>query len=182
MAEDEEVFVSAVYLREVDATKAVRALLDAHFPSEKVGALMCQPDGSQEIGVTHQTGIRVGAGIGALFGVVGGALIVGSGLVVLGPAFLAVEAALAGGAFGSLAGTLGGLGFWKDEVAFPTDAFKKGAVLVGISTAGERIEVARKTLLEAGAEQVLVSTKLHAAHVAGRSVVPEAGAGAASTP
>lgn len=172
MTEDGEVFVSAVYLQEGDAANAVRALLSAHFPSDKVGALMCQRETFRELGVTHKTGVGVGAGLGVVLGAVGGAVIAVSGLLLAGPAFLAIEGALAGGAFGSLAGTLGGLGFWKDEVDFPTDAFEKGAVLVGISTDGKRVELARATLLEAGAVQVQVSTKRQAAHAAGANVPP----------
>lgn len=171
MTEEIELFVHAVFLQEAGAADAVKALLDAHFPPDKIGALMCDASSVTELDIVHKTGIARGAGLGAAIGVVGGALVTVSGLLLLGPAFLALEGALAGGALGTLAGTLGGLAYWNDEIEFPIDAFEKGAVLVGVSTESSRANVARDALLFSGADQVHFATKRQAGKAARADVL-----------
>lgn len=153
------VFVHAVFNTELRAARAVQELVNAKFPTEGISALMVNRSGVEELEVSHKTAMGPGAALGAVFGAVGGALAVTGGLVLAGPVFLALEGVLAGGALGTVAGTLGGLGFWKDEVDFPKHAFENGAVLIGVNTEDGRIEDARTALKSAGATEIRMTSK-----------------------
>jgi hypothetical protein len=156
------VFVHAVFNSEVRAARAVQELVNAKFTAHDVSALMCNRDGVQELEVGHKTGMGVGAVLGGVLGAVGGALAVSGGLVLAGPVFLALEGMVAGGALGTLAGTLGGLGFWKEQIDFPTAAFENGAVLIGVNTDEGRIEDASAALKRANADEIRVTSKQNA--------------------
>jgi len=151
-------FVHAVYTTQPSAARAVQELVNAEFSANDISVLMWDKSGVQELEVGHKTGMVAGAAIGAALGVVGGALAVSGGLVLAGPVFLALEGSLAGGVLGTLAGTLGGLGFWKEEVEFPKHAFEQGAALIGVSTDDGRIPQAAEALRRAGAREVHSST------------------------
>jgi hypothetical protein len=153
------VFVHAVFSSESAAAKAVQELVNARFSAHEISALMCQRSGVQELEIGHKTGMGVGAALGGVLGAVGGALAISGGLVLAGPVFLAVEGMVAGGVMGTLAGTLGGLGFWKEEIDFPKDAFDNGAVLIGVNCGDERIDEASEALQRAGATEIRRSTK-----------------------
>lgn len=153
------VFVHAVFNNETAAAKAVQELVDAKFAGHDISALMTNRSGVKELEIGHKTGMGVGAVLGGVFGAIGGALAVTGGLVLAGPVFLALEGMVAGGAMGTVAGTLGGLGFWKEEIDFPKQAFENGAVLIGVNTNDERIEVASAALKRAGATEVRQTTK-----------------------
>lgn len=153
------VFVHAVFNSETAAAKAVQELVNAKFSANDISALMTNRSGVQELEIGHKTGIGVGAVLGGVFGAIGGALAVTGGLVLAGPVFLALEGMVAGGAMGTVAGTLGGLGFWKEEIDFPKQAFENGAVLIGVNVGDERIEDASEALKRAGAGEIRQSTK-----------------------
>lgn len=153
------VFVHAVFNTERAAAKAVQELVNAEFGVHDISALMCKRSGVQELEIGHKTGMGVGAVLGGVFGAIGGALAVSGGLVLAGPVFLALEGMVAGGAMGTLAGTLGGMGFWKEEVDFPKDAFENGAVLIGVNSDAGRVEDASNALQRAGATEVRQSSK-----------------------
>ncbi len=153
------VFVHAVFNSERAAAKAVQELVNAEFSVHDISALMCKRDGVQELDIGHKTGMGVGAVLGGVFGAIGGALAVSGGLVLAGPVFLALEGMVAGGAMGTLAGTLGGLGFWRDEIDFPRDAFENGAVLIGVNSDDGRIDQAGEALKRAGATEIRQTTK-----------------------
>ncbi|HKU43910.1 MAG TPA: hypothetical protein VJR89_37375 [Polyangiales bacterium] len=133
-------------------------LVNAEFSGHDISALMCNRSGVQELEVGHKTAMVPGAALGGVFGAIGGALAVSGGLVLAGPVFLALEGMVAGGALGTLAGTLGGLGFWKEEIAFPTAAFENGAVLLGVCVEDARIEDASNALKRAGAHEIRISS------------------------
>ncbi|HKP57140.1 MAG TPA: hypothetical protein VJV78_10480 [Polyangiales bacterium] len=156
------VFVHAVFNTEASAARAVQELVNAEFSGNDISALMCNRDGVQELEVGHKTAMIPGAALGAVFGAIGGALAVSGGLVLAGPVFLALEGMMAGGALGTLAGTLGGLGFWREEIAFPTAAFENGAVLLGVCVGDSRIEDASKALKRAGAQEIRISSQQEA--------------------
>ncbi len=170
MNQEAELFVHAVYSDEASAAAAVTALMDARFPPDKIGALLRAGDQVDEVGVEHKTGVAAGAALGAVLGAVGGVIASAGGLLIVGPAFLAVQA-VAGGALGTLAGTLGGLGLWHDQIDFPAESFARGAVIVGVSTHTGQVDEARAVLRKAGADQVYVSSKA-AARVEPRSAHP----------
>jgi hypothetical protein len=156
-------FAHAFYRDAERASAAVTALLDAHFASDAIGVLMVHGEDVQELPMRHKTFVPHGVALGALFGAAAGAVTMsGIGLLAAGPLLLALQGAAAGTAMGSLGGALGGLGFWRDEVDFPADAFHNGAVLVGVVSNVERLEEAQRVLQNAGAESTYVSTKAEA--------------------
>jgi hypothetical protein len=153
------VFVHAVFHDEPAAAKAVQELVNAKFSGHDISALMISPNSVQELELDHKTGMGVGAVLGGVFGAIGGALAVSGGLVLAGPVFLALEGMLAGGVMGTLAGTLGGLGFWKEGVDFPKSAFENGAALVGVNAHDERVAEASEALRRAGAKEISSTSK-----------------------
>ena len=153
------VFVHAVFKDEPSAAMAVQELVNAKFSANDISALMCNRSGVvEELEVGHKTAMKQGAALGAVLGGVGGALAVTGGLVLAGPVFLALEGLVAGGALGTVAGTLGGLGFWKEEIEFPKSAFENGAVLIGATVNEGRIEEASAALRRAGADEIRKTT------------------------
>jgi hypothetical protein len=156
------IFVHAVFNSEAGAAKAVQELVNAKFSGQDISALMTNRSGVQELDIGHKTGMGVGAVLGGVLGAVGGALAVSGGLVLAGPVFLALEGMLAGGVMGTLAGTLGGLGFWKEEIEFPRSAFENGAVLIGVNTEEARVDDAAAALKRAGATEIRQSSKREA--------------------
>jgi len=136
---------------------------------------MSNRSGVKELEIGHKTGMGVGAVLGGVFGAIGGALAVTGGLVLAGPVFLALEGLVAGGAMGTVAGTLGGLGFWKEEIDFPKQAFESGAVLIGVNCGDERVDEASAALRRAGATEILQSSKPEAkANAASNQQAPHA--------
>ena len=163
MLDADQWFAHAFYRDAERAHDAVRQLLDAHFPSDAIGVLMMSGEEVQELPMKHKTFVPHGVALGALLGAAAGAVTMsGIGLLATGPILLALQGAAAGTAIGSVGGALGGLGFWRDEVDFPSDAFENGAVLVGVVANSERLDEARRVLSSAGAESTHVSTKQEA--------------------
>ena len=161
-------FAHAFYRDAERASAAVTALLDAHFASDAIGVLMVHGDEVQELPMRHKTFVPHGVALGALLGAAAGAVTMsGIGILAAGPILLALQGAAAGTAIGSLGGALAGLGFWRDEVDFPADAFQNGAVLVGVVANVERLEAAQRVLQQAGADSTYVSTKAEATQRAG---------------
>jgi len=171
MLDADQWFAHAFYRDAERAHDAVRQLLDAHFPSDAIGVLMVRGDEVQELPMKHKTFVPHGVALGALLGAAAGAVTMsGIGLLATGPLLLALQGAAAGTAIGSVGGALGGLGFWRDEVDFPSDAFQSGAVLVGVVANSERLEEAQRVLTSAGADATYVSTKQEAtAHASERA-------------
>ena len=162
MLDSDLCFAHALFNDRDHAQAAVQSLLDDHFHADDIGVLMARASGVEQLPLHHKTFVPHGAVLGALVGAAAGALTLsGIGVVAAGPLFVALQRA-AGTAVGTLTGTLGGLGFWRDEVDFPSDAFEKGAVLVGVVTNQERTNAARRILAANGADATFVSTKAQA--------------------
>ena len=157
-------FAYAFFEDEATAAAAVRSLLSADFASEHIGALMLDESGVSELPMKHKTGIAPGTILGALLGTAVGLTLPGLGLVALGGAFTLAEAAAAGGVTGAFAGILGGMGIWRDEYDFPSDAFARGGVLVGVLTSAGRAPAATEALRRAGAGETSVATRDDAEH------------------
>jgi len=163
MLDGDQWFVHAFFADAEHAGNVVDDLIEAHFPTESIGVLMVRGDEVEELPVRHKTFVPHGVALGALVGAAAGAVtMTGIGLIAAGPLFLALQGAAAGTAIGSLGGALGGLGFWRDEVNFPTDAFQNGAVLVGVVCNIERVDDAKRVLTQAGASETYVATKAQA--------------------
>jgi len=148
-----EVFVHAIYADRHAAAKAVEALVDAAFPSNRVAALVHKDERLQELRVRHKTGVGIGSVMGALLGLIAGAVL------FMGPWRTALEGGVAGAAIGALLGTLAGLGYWKEDIDFPSTAFGDGGACVGVTTNEGRVQSARAALLQAGAREAHVSSK-----------------------
>jgi hypothetical protein len=159
MQAGDQVFAHAMFKDKAAAERAVQALINAEFPTERIGALMLQDGEVSELPMRHKTGIGPGTALGALLGTAVGLALPGLGLVAAGPAWGALGTAAWGGATGALAGIVGGLGLWKDEYDFPREAFERGGVLVGTLIAQERIEAAKAALAEAGAQDIKITTR-----------------------
>ncbi|MET0387865.1 MAG: hypothetical protein ABW321_17970, partial [Polyangiales bacterium] len=123
MLKAEQTFAYAFFSDERSAAAAVQQLIDAGFETEHVGALVLNDSGVAELPLHHKTGMVPGAAIGTLLGAAIGAIALPAvGLLAFGGAFASFgAAAAAGGLTGTIAGTLGGLGLWKDEVDFPRE-------------------------------------------------------------
>ena len=153
-------FAYALFRDEKRAARAVRGLIDASFPTGDISAFLRSDAKTKELEPAHHTGIQRGAMLGAVLGLSGGALVATGGLLVAGPVLLGLQgAALAGGAFGSLVGALAGLAHWNDEIEFPSDAFSRGVVLIGVDTPENRAGLALQILVAAGGRRARVSTK-----------------------
>jgi hypothetical protein len=163
MVDGTQWFAHAFFKDAEHAGNATDDLLEAHFPTESIGVLMVRGDEVEELPMRHKTFVPHGVALGALVGAAAGAVTMsGIGILAAGPLLVALQGAAAGTAIGSLGGALGGLGFWRDEVNFPTDAFESGAVLVGVVTNIERVDDARRVLELAGATETYVATKAEA--------------------
>jgi hypothetical protein len=163
MLDADQWFAHAFFADADHASNAIDDVIEAHFPTDSVGVLMVRNDEVEELPMRHKTFVPHGVALGALVGAAAGAVtMAGIGLVAAGPLLLAMQGAAAGTAIGSLGGALGGLGFWRDEVNFPTDAFQNGAVLVGVVCNVERVDDARRVLMDAGATETYVATKAEA--------------------
>ena len=167
MLDSDQWFAHAFYKDAQQASHAVRKLLDAEFEADHVAVLMARGSEVEELELHHKTFVPYGLVLGTIVGACAGALtLTGIGVVAAGPLLVALQGAAAGGAMGGLAGTLGGLGFWREEVDFPSHAFEAGAVLVGVVTNVERANEARRVLASAGAEETHLSTKAEAVQAA----------------
>jgi hypothetical protein len=154
-------FIHALFRSEPSAARAVRALVDAHFASEEISALMRVDDRVEELHVEHST-VNKGALIGAALGAVGGALAAtGMGLLAAGPLLAAAEGALIFGSAGTAAGALSGLNRWKDEITFPP-GHEGEMILVGVSTSDARLAAARDALAATHPECIHVASKAEA--------------------
>jgi hypothetical protein len=167
MLDENQRFAHAVFKDAEHASAAVHQLMESHFATEQIAVLMVRGPEVQELPLKHKTFVPHGVALGAIVGAAAGALtLTGLGIVAAGPILIALQGAAAGTAVGSLGGALGGLGFWRDEVDFPSDAFASGAVLVGVVTNAERVDDARAALTSVGAGETYVSTKEQATEAA----------------
>jgi hypothetical protein len=150
--------VYAIYRDEKQAERAVKALVNEEFAAANIVVLMREggPDSHvQEVPVQTKTLVGPGIALGATLGALGGALVaVGGGLWVAGPLVALLQGAASGGAAGTIVGTVGGLGYWRDVIDFP-EHDSVGAILVGVDAASQgQVPRARQALQAAGATEV----------------------------
>jgi hypothetical protein len=144
------------------ASRAVDALIEAHFDTDEVTVLVRSADLAdhevEQLPVEeHQHGAK-GAAIGAVLGAVGGlALMLVGGWAAAGPLFPAVVSAIGAEAVGTSGGLLTGLEWETEDIAFDEEHFPPGAFLVGVLTS-ERHEAAAEALRDAGAPEVYERT------------------------
>src|SRR5690606_23618255 len=159
--------VAGIFHEQETAAAALAELMEQHFdPTEDISVVLKDEwnQDLQNVTVRDETelldGAKIGGGIGAVLGATGaglvGAGLLGGplGLVAAGPLVAALQGALAGGAFGTFSGWLVGAGLVKEDADLHSAKLEKGAVWVGVQARGERAELARKILREAGAEHV----------------------------
>jgi hypothetical protein len=139
----------------------VDALVNANFSPRSVGALVAnERQEVKELMVERKTIVGSGAALGVILGAALGVLtLAGVGLISLGSPGEALQGAAAGAALGFFAGALGGLGYWTHVIDFPDDAFRTGAVLVGVVTHSGRVEEARRVLTSVGADRTHACSK-----------------------
>jgi hypothetical protein len=160
MLSGDQCFAYAFFGNEASAAHAVQQLIEADFATERIGAAMLDDSGVHDVPMQHKTAIPKGMAIGLLLGATAGAFVLpGLNLITVGGAFAVLEAATVGGAAGSLAGAMGGMGLWKDEFNFSAAAFERGAVMVGVLTSEERSHAATAALSVAGAYGGGVATR-----------------------
>ena len=147
-------FVYGRFTNEDAAAEAVRSLMSSGFDIRYISALMQSEAGLSNVALSVESGAKRGAILGAALGAAGGALLATSpGLLAAGPLLAAVEAAVGGGAFGSIQGGILGLLFAKTKVDFGQDELDRGTILIGVN-ADTRPDLARQLLAESGATRV----------------------------
>ena len=151
--------VYAIFPNEEQADRAVKALVDEEFAAANIHVLMRDDTRSEHVRrvpVRTQTMVGPGIALGATLGAVGGALVaVSGGFLAAGPLVALLQGVVSGSAAGTIVGTVGGLGYWRDVVDFPKEKLDSGGILVGVnSNAQGQIERAQQALKAAGAEDV----------------------------
>jgi hypothetical protein len=148
--------IYALFPDETQAKRAIQALVDNEFAAANIHVLMKATTGSgkvKEVPVSTKNMVGPGVAIGAALGAVGGVLVaLSGGLLAAGPIVALLQGAATGGAAGVLAGTLGGLGYWRDVADFPAHELESGAILVGVDPGAQgQATRAVKALKQAGA-------------------------------
>ena len=157
--------VTGIFSDKKAAERAVHVLVESHFDPDEISIVVADREGVHEEVVEHDTGIAegatVGAGLGALLGVLGASLVstgvvAAPGLAVFatGPLLAALNGAVMGAAAGYPVGALAGLGFWDDEAHIHAEALEKGGIVVAVPAEHEHADYARKVFSEAGADEV----------------------------
>ncbi|HEU5076911.1 MAG TPA: general stress protein [Polyangiaceae bacterium] len=151
--------IYALFSNETQAQKAIQKLVENEFAAANIYVLMRDDAASgkvEQVPVITKTMVGPGVAIGTALGAVGGVLVaLTGGLLAAGPIVALLQGASAGGAAGVLAGTLGGLGYWRDMADFPSKHIESGAILVGVDASAQgQAERARAALKAAGADTV----------------------------
>jgi hypothetical protein len=175
--------VFGIFRTRESAEEAVTSLLDAHFRSTDISALLPDNIGTKDLGVEKNTKAGETMAVGATGGgVVGGilGLLVGMGTLVIPDARLVaaagpIVASLAGvGVGGTLCGLVGallGLGIPEYEAKRYEGRVKRGCILLSVHCdSREWIKRAEEILEHAGAEDI--STAHEAAADFGQSDRP----------
>ena len=151
--------IYALFPDETQAKRAIEALVEEEFAAASIHVLMKDPLGTgkvKEVPVSTKTMVGPGVAIGAALGAVGGVLVaLTGGIFAAGPIVALLQGVTTGGAAGVLAGTLGGLGYWRDVADFPAHEIESGAILVGVDAAAQgQVARATRALRRAGAQLV----------------------------
>ncbi|MDX2114841.1 MAG: hypothetical protein SFZ24_04360 [Planctomycetota bacterium] len=148
------------------ASSAVNALEARGVPSSDISLIAAEGTRHEAFGIDTKTKAPEGAALGAGLGGATGALIAGLtmvgalatggvGLLAAGPLVAALAGAGAGAAAGGAIGTAIGFAIPENEVKHYDEAFRKGAVLVGVQATGDdRDNIVRDVLKNSGATKV----------------------------
>lgn len=164
--------VFGIYASEVQAERAVNALVDDGFPSQDVSVLMPDQRSTREFAHHKDTKAPEGATAGATAGgVVGGTLgvLIGLGalavpgvgpLLAAGPLVAGLAGLGAGGAVGGLIGAMVGLGIPEYEARRYEGRVKDGGILLSVhcETPGEILR-AKEILNSSGATDIASSAE-----------------------
>lgn len=147
--------VTALFRHGETASEAVKALVEAKFPSDAISVVMQERGAYTEIPVEQKTGVPVGITAGGAIGAALGLTAVAAfpGLLAVGPALVALQGATAVGG-GSFIGAYQGLGWWRIEADIPARWIDEGAVLVGVAVPDGRCDEAQTLLKAVGADLV----------------------------
>lgn len=147
------------------AERAVRRLAEGRFNPDEISILVADREGTHEEHVEHDTGVAEGAiGGAAIGGILGalGATLIATGVIVApglsvfatGPLLAALKGAVAGGGFGFGFGSVGGLGYWKDEAHIHAQVLEAGGIVVSVPAEHEHADEARAVFEQEGADHV----------------------------
>ena len=163
--------VYAIATSESQASLIVDNLTRAGFSSNDISALFPDKETSHEFSHEKNTKAPEGAMTGAATGgVIGGTLgllagigalaIPGVGpLIAAGPLLAALSGVAAGATVGGIAGGLIGLGIPEIEAKRYENRISGGNVLISVhAETGEEVDLAKKVLEEAGAEDISVTS------------------------
>lgn len=164
--------VFGIYSSEIQAERAVNALVDDGFPSQDVSVLMPDQQSTREFAHHKDTKAPEGATAGATAGgVLGGTLgvLIGLGalaipgvgpLLAAGPLVAGLAGLGAGGAVGGLIGAIVGLGIPEYEARRYEGRVKDGGILLSVhcETPGEILR-AKEILSETGAADIASSAE-----------------------
>lgn len=158
--------VAGIFQNEASAAAALDKLLEAHFDIEAdARVVVSNRHDRQQIPIWSDVPVTRTAGIGAAVG----ALLAATAILALridfgpfslvewGAAFAAFEAAFAAGSVGMVIGIMLSFEFAKPAPAFHLSHIHDGVVWVGVKAAGQRAELARRILAEAGARHFMDS-------------------------
>jgi hypothetical protein len=144
--------VLALFKDQADAEAAVRALRSARFDSAQLGNLHAEHAQVPKYGENAVVGIlggAIGCGLtGALLGVAMTAL---DPQAFPGGWFVPFMIGLAGAATGAVAGMLLSMSMSRQHAMYYEDAVAAGRTLVSVHAEPDRIEQARRILLDEGA-------------------------------
>jgi len=151
--------IYALYSSQAEAQQAIQKLVENEFAASNIYVLMrddASPGKVEQVPVNTKNLVGPGIAIGAALGAMGGVVVaLTGGLLAAGPVVALLQGATGGGAAGALAGTLGGLGYWRDVAEFPAKEIASGAILVGVDADAQgQAGRATRALQEAGADVV----------------------------
>jgi hypothetical protein len=143
---------------------ALDALIDASVPVEDIHVIVESPRGEQEVPIEERTrglaGALIGAGIGAVMGIVGAVLIEtevlsssGIGLDSEAFAFSLLRYVLVGVALGGGVGLFAGLDFRKERADLRRTGLAHGKALIAVES-DDLHDEAKRILERAGADSV----------------------------
>lgn len=162
--------VTAIFENRSDAVLAMESLEKMGFKQDHLTLLVSENSWNkgEDIKIQQNTkapeGAAMGAGIGGIVGALAAGLTTvgtvaatgGVGLLAAGPIVGALAGAGAGGLTGGIVGGLIGLGYPEVEAKYVDEAIGKGAVMIGVETNGDRVDMLKNKLEIAHAKRITI--------------------------
>lgn len=162
--------VTAIFENRNDAVMAMNSLEKMGYHQDDLTLLVSENSWNkgEDLKIQQNTkgpeGAAIGAGVGGIVGAVAAGLTTvgavaatgGVGLLAAGPIVGALAGAGAGGASGGVIGGLIGLGYPEVEAKYVDEALGKGAVMVGIETNEDRVDMLKNKLETVHAKKITV--------------------------